>query len=109
MFIHSPQGITLVELTIPFDSINGIQAARTRKTSRYENLQYDIENTGIPCDTIIIEVGARGLITRDNKSALTFLARKLGVTKVSKFIAMTGRTALEGSRIIFNARNSPEW
>ena len=109
LVIHSNTGITLVELTVPFDSPSGIQAARSRKTSRYETLQSDIEESGIPCEMIIVEVGAQGFITRENKLSLTFLARKLGVTKVSNFISMTSRSALEGSRIIFNARNSPEW
>ena len=76
---------------------------------RYSNLVNDLTDAGIKCDTVFVEVGSRGFITKENKSSLTFLARKLRITKVKNFIAMTGRTALEGSRIIYNARNSPSW
>ena len=107
--IHSPEGITLVELTVPFDTERAIADARLRKRSRYNQLECDFSDIGVKCESIYVEIGARGLITKDNKSALTYLARKLGISKVSNFIAMSGRKSLEGSRIIYNARNSPQW
>ena len=109
LVIHSPDNITFVELTVTFDTNTGIEAARARKTSRYSNLEYDLNEQGLSCDVIYVEIGLRGLITKSNKQSMTFLGRKLGITKISNFIAMSGRTALEGSRIIFNARNSPQW
>ena len=109
LVITSPDNVTIVELTVPFDTNAGIDAARVRKTSRYSNLEYDLIELGYSCDVIFVEIGSRGLITKSNKQSMTFLAKKLGISKISNFIAMSGRSALEGSRVIFNARNSPHW
>ena len=56
--------IIIVELTIPFDQ--NINSAHQRKSKRYEMLVNDIENNGYDVKYFPIEIGSRGLISRDN-------------------------------------------
>ena len=70
----------------------------------------DIEQeSGYTVHLVTVEVGARGFISKENKSSLVFVATKLGINKISHFTATTAKLALLGSRVIYNARNSPSW
>ena len=102
--------ILLVELTVSFDIINNLKEARTRKTARYNQLVTGIEEeSSYKCNLVTAEVGARGFISKENKSSLVFVATKLGINKISHFTATMAKLALLGSRVIYNARNSPSW
>ena len=102
--------ISLVELTVSFDNIENLNEARTRKTLRYENLVTDSEQeSGFKVHLVTVEVGARGFISKENTTSLVFVATKLGINKISNFTATTAKLALLGSRVIYNARNSPSW
>ena len=46
----SPQEVTLVELTVPWESSQGLENARVRKDQRYEDLTEDILNNGFKCN-----------------------------------------------------------
>ena len=63
--------ITLIELTIPFEC--NINAAHNRKTSRYELLVNDLKKSGYEVIYHPIEIGSRGLITKDNAYSLKTL------------------------------------
>ena len=52
----TPTKVVLLELTCPFDSAGGFEAARLRKVQRYERLTLDIQ-----------EVGSRGVISERNR------------------------------------------
>ena len=47
-----PHKVTLVELTVPWESSRGLEKARIRKDQRYEDLTSDIKGQGFKCTSI---------------------------------------------------------
>ena len=60
--------VTLIELTVPFDS--NILAANKRKTKRYEQLISDIENNDFEVNFYALEISSRGYVSPDNSQRL---------------------------------------
>ena len=69
----SPQTVYLYELTVCFERTGNLEAANSRKYSRYTGLASDIEDNGYSCKNIPFEVGSRGHLTPDNRSRLSIL------------------------------------
>ena len=109
LVIQNNNELTLIELTVSWDTKEGIEAARQRKEVRYAPLLSDLQEAGTKANLITIEIGARGFISKVNKSSITHLAHILKISKIKEFTAMSSRLALSGSRAVYNARNSPEW
>ena len=105
----SPQEVTLIELTVPWESSQGLENARIRKDQRYEDLSDDIENLGFKCNSLQLEVGVRGFINTRNKGVLTHIAKLLKIKKIKDFMKKCSKLALLGSFIIWNARHSEDW
>ena len=105
---ESGDQIVLIEVTIPWDSIESIEAAQKRKKERYADLVREI-SAEHRIELITLEVGTRGFISTDNKQKLISLCRKWKIKKMSAVLATTARLALIGSRSIWNGRNSPTW
>lgn len=61
--------VHLFELTCPAEE--GIEAAATRKSARYLELQADIERAGWSCQVFPFEVGARGFVARSTQRLLS--------------------------------------
>jgi hypothetical protein len=60
--VHGRHRISLVELTCPWDT--DADKARDRKISRYAGLKVEPSNQGWDCGLYMIEVGARGHISK---------------------------------------------
>ena len=105
----SPQEVTLIELTVPWESSQGLENARIRKDQRYEDLSDNIENLGFKCNSLQLEVGVRGFINTRNKGVLTHIAKLLKIKKIKDFMKKCSKLALLGSFIIWNARHSEDW
>jgi hypothetical protein len=60
--VHGRHRISLVELTCPRDT--DADKARDRKISRYAGLKEELSNQGWDCGLYMIEVGARGHISK---------------------------------------------
>ena len=65
---YEKKSMTLIELTIPFDS--NILAANNRKTKRYEQLIRDIEEKEFSMNFYALEISSRGYISPDNSNRL---------------------------------------
>ena len=63
--------IHLVELTVPFDTVEGIERARERKSERYAALASDISEQGLKCHLHTLEIGTRGYISPRNRGTIT--------------------------------------
>ena len=100
--------ITLIELTIPWDSEEAVTAAEKRKVARYSDLVREISDKA-RVELVTLEIGARWLITQQNKSKLTHICNKWKVRKISAILTTVSKLALVGSRVIWNGRNSPTW
>ena len=101
--------IHLVELTVPFDTIEGIERARERKSERYAALASDIREQGLKCHLHTLEIGTRGYISPRNRGTITHLCKIAGERKVKEVLSNCSKQALLGSKAIYNARNSPDW
>ena len=101
--------VKLIELTVPWDTSDNMQAATTRKAERYKELTITIQGNGFKCANIPIEVGTRGFISTKNKNILTQLCHGLRITKVSSVVKNCSKLALLGSFTIWNARYSSDW
>ena len=105
----NPPEVTLVELTVPWDSSANMGAALQRKTERYNDLKITIEGNGFKCSNLPLEIGTRGFINLRNKSLLTHLCNIMKVKKVSQVTKMCSKLAVLGSFSIWNARYSADW
>ena len=65
---YNEKTMSIVELTIPFDS--NIESANNRKIKKYENLISDIENEGLSVRFFAFEISSRGYISPDNQKRL---------------------------------------
>ena len=103
----SPTSVVLVELTIPFT--RNIEAANSRKRTRYEFLTADIQEAGYSCTNLPLEVGSRGYITSRNKESFTYICHLFKIKKFHHIMKNCSKLALLGSYTIFNARSAPDW
>ena len=99
----------LVELTVPFDTVEGIEKARARKSEKYTALASDIKELGLICHLHTLEIGTRGYISPRNRGTITHLCKLAGERKVKEVLSNCSKQALLGSKAIYNARNSPDW
>ena len=100
--------ICLMELTVPFE--RNIDSAHQLKMDRYASLVTDINHTGWNCSLLAVEIGSRGLITKENKLRITKICKKLTcATKYPDLKNMLSRSALTSSYSIFLARRDNNW
>ena len=105
----NPQEVTLVELTVPWESSRGLENARIRKDQRYKDLTSDIINQGSKCTSIQLEIGSRGYINTRNKAVLVHLAKIMKIKKIKELTTRCSKLGLQGSFMIWNARHSEDW
>ena len=101
--------MVLLELTCPFDSDGGFEAARKRKVDRYERLTLDIEAKGMVCLNCPLEVGSRGVISDRNSGVLAMIASMCKIRDVKNLKRTVGKIALLGSYRIWISRKSQTW
>ena len=107
MYFPKENKIVLVELTVPFET--NIEKSRQRKCERYEQLVNDIKAAGFMCNLVCVEVGSRGVITKENKNQLHKLQNRVKLRSVKEFLQQLSILFLISAYVIFNARNEPVW
>ena len=105
----TPTKVVLLELTCPFDSAGGFEAARKRKVDRYERLTLDIEAKGMVCLNCPLEVGSRGVISDRNSGVLAMIASMCKIRDVKNLKRTVSKIALLGSYRIWISRKSQTW
>ena len=98
--------VQIYELTVPFD--NRIDAAHELKMEKYSALCADIFQAGWICHLNAIEIGSRGLITKQNKADLRGLIKPLKKQKPRHVLANLSKLAVLGSYKLFLSRKE-EW
>ena len=97
-----------MELTVPFET--NIDSAHCRKLYRYASLKSDLETNGWTVIHEPIDVGARGLITKENKNRLTNLVRMCNSNVSVKNILMSlSKSSILSSFSIFYSRHEATW
>ena len=101
--------IILMELTVPFES--NINSAHTRKSTRYELLINDLQTCGYEVKFYPIEIGSRGLISRDNVTSLkSLLSVKYERSKEFKDILKNlSKISIIASYCIFYSKFEVSW
>jgi hypothetical protein len=99
--------IHVVELTIPFEM--NIASAHNRKTERYSSLISDINSGEYKCVLSCIEIGSRGLITKENNNRVRAIFKSIGSKAKKNVFNDISKTALMCSYAIWNARQEPSW
>ena len=99
--------IHVVELTIPFE--RNIASAHNRKIERYSSLISDINSGEYNCVLSCIEIGSRGLITRENKNRMSAIFKFTGSKAKKNVFNDISKNALLCSYSIWNARHEPSW
>ena len=94
--------VTLLELTIPFDTL--LEDAARRKQAKYRSLAEDIEKQGYSVKLLTLEVGSRGV---PHNAAFKQLGEHVGLsTKETKNLTANLSTlAIQGSYKIWCTRN----
>ena len=102
--------ITLLELTIPHNSVESINNARVRKCLKenYQQTLSDLERKGFSSNLLTIEIGSLGHWTHESLSNLK-AAPSLS-KRIARAIMDKAATKVVGaSQIIFNARVERTW
>ncbi len=110
VIIDNSGKVTIMELTIPFES-NIIQAEQ-RKRQRYEGLLDEIINKGHPAELITVEIGSRGLICKANSDKLLKLTKSIKNVSHKQFRAFKNeitKVTVIASYIIFYAKFENQW
>ncbi len=97
------KSVTLLELTIPFDTL--LEEAAKRKEVKYHELVSRIKGSGYATTFLTIEVGSRGL---PNISGFSQLRQIVGLSKTvtKSLMRETTRLAIIGSYKIWCSRNN---
>ena len=107
LYLPDKKKVILFELTVPFES--NITQARQRKCDRYGSLVNDINMAGYSCSLICLEIGNRGVVTKENMSQLKNLFKFVGIRKCKDLSKSLSSIYLMCSYVIFNARNELVW
>ena len=100
--------LTIVELTVPFET--NLDDAHTRKTDKYSGLVQDIREKGYTVSFFAVEVGVRGLVSRDNKHRQKQILKKSGsLTRPPDLFQSLSKHAVLSSFTIFYARKQQSW
>ena len=101
----STKQVTLLELTIPFDTL--LEDAARRKQAKYQDLVDSVEESGYTVTLVTVEVGARGV---PNIKAFSKLQSLLGLpNKAAKdLMSRACGQAIKGSYRIWCMRNLSE-
>ena len=107
LVIIKDKHILIFELTVPFEL--NITNAHQNKLNRYASLKNDLESRNYTVDLLCFEIGARGLLTGQNRKCLNTLFKFLDMKVDKAFINKLMSTVLACSYSIYTARSEPTW
>ena len=100
--------IVIIELTVPFET--NLEDAHRRKVDKYSSLVQDIQERGYTVSLYAVEVGVRGLLSRDNKHRFKQLLKKsASQTRPTDFFQTLSKLAILSSFTVFYARKEQSW
>ena len=101
---------TIIELTIPFNTKEALQAARLRKSNKqsYHHLISDLEDKGYTVHYHTLEIGSLG---HYEQCSLNCIRKEFSLPKhcCKKLFLKLSKAAISCSYHIFNSRNSRSW
>ena len=102
--------ITLIELTVPYNSPDCLKNARLRKENKelYQHALSDLETKGMVSELVIIEIGALGHWLPHTRSALQQQIPSLSKSTATQ-LDSAAKANVTASHRIFCARLNPTW
>ena len=103
--------VTLIELTIPHNSKEGLTNARTRKTEKqaYQQAVSDLEMKGLDSDLFTIEIGTLGHWLPTSQTTLTQAIPSLHRQTARSILDAAAQKVIGASQLIFRARSEVSW
>ena len=96
----------ILELTVPFE--DNVHKQHEYKTNKYSHYEHDLKSYDVKL--ICFEIGARGLITPENKNRLKFIHKFLNKSiKCKDFSEKVATLSITSSYFIYTCRNQPTW
>ena len=105
------QKVTLVELTIPFNSPESLINAKQRKEDKpnYQLALSDLDSRGFKSSLITVEIGSLGHWLPGTRTSLRQLLHDMSKSAVTCLLDQAAKAAIAGSQVIFNARQFETW
>ena len=111
IFIIQGNLVTILELTVPWNSSSSIENARVRKQAKasYQFLASDLHAKGFKVNLLTIEIGCLGHYTNDAYSTLKTAAPSSSSKDRRAALQQAAKAAIAGSHTIFKARSVNQW
>ena len=105
------QEVTLVELTIPFNSPESLINAKQRKEDKpnYQLALSDLDSRGFRSSLITVEIGSLGHWLPGTRTSSRQLLRNMSKSAVTCLLDQAAKAAIAGSQVIFNTRQFETW
>ena len=103
--------VTLIELTIPHNSMESLYNAKERKSHKeiYVQALSDLETKGLPSRLLTIEIGSLGHWLPDSRRDLMKAAPSLSKQAARKIMDEAASKVIGASQVIFKARLDKSW
>jgi len=102
------KAMMIIELTSPGE--DRIEISRKIKSDKYAGLVQDLKNRGYDVTYVPIEITARGIISKENKTSVKNIMKiTRESTKFKFFCQNMSKCAIIASYFIFLSRDQPEW
>ena len=103
--------VTLIELTIPINTKDGLLNARNRKQAKrnYIELLGDLHARGFIADLETVEIGSLGHFSAESINSIHSILENLNGRVVQNLMLSLSKIAISCSRSIFNCRGQSVW
>ena len=111
IWLSLKNSVSLIELTIPFNSPESLANAKTQKENKenYQLVLGDLESHGYVANLITIEIGALGHWLPRTRSALLEAFPSLPKAKLTTLLDQAASTVISASHQIFKVRLDNNW
>ena len=99
----------ILELTVPFNSLESMKKAHNLKTNKYELLLSDLEAQGYASKFLAMEIGALGYHQPGIMSCLHKLFPSINKDAFKSLLDASGKIAISTSQCILMARREVAW
>ena len=105
VIISPTNAISILELTVPHNSLDNISSARCRKLQKYAHLISDLEHRNQSVLLVSLEIGSLGHFTHDAIRSLQKLLPSLSKRRTKDLLFSLAKISISCSSFIFNSRN----
>ena len=109
VFVHNDNTISIIELTIPFNTQESFNRAHILKTKKYEVLVSNLEHSGYSTSFLALEIGALGHYSTKTISLFCRLFPMITKSAIKSSLDQTAKLAIAASYKLFLSRRESSW